>query len=203
MYNGMLSILQKGSQFVSITVEGDEDVLYTIKSDYTQDIEALSGSTTIIPNLDPQKEYIFTSSRIEEVAEETLVGRLVITNSKTFLSLAEVQLTNSSGNTNFATRGTANQSSTGFGGVASRAIDGNVNQKYGGGSVTHTARAGWWQLKFSSPVAGKRIAILNRDDGFSIRDRLRGSILKIFDQNNEIIFTKTLTNASKQTYTFL
>ena len=39
---------------------------------------------------------------------------------------------------NLALGGTASQSSTGFGGVASRAIDGNRNGTYNAGSVTHT-----------------------------------------------------------------
>lgn len=196
----MLSLHNKGSNFVAITVTGDEDVLYTIKSEHTEDIEALSGSTTIISNLDPQKEYTFTSSRIEEVTEKTLVSRVIITNPRLVLSLAEVQLVNSSGNTNFASRGIATQSSTSFGGVASRAIDGNVSQNWTDGGITHTSRPGWWKLTFTSPVPAAKIIILNRNGSASLLDRLRGSILQIYDQNGDLVLQKTLTAASRQAY---
>lgn len=54
--------------------------------------------------------------------------------------------------------GSALQSSTSSGGVASRAMDGNTNTDWGGGSCTHTNGGGpgteWWsaQLDFHSIV---------------------------------------------------
>ena len=40
---------------------------------------------------------------------------------------------------NVAPQGTASQSTTGFGGNAARANDGNTNGVFGGGSITHSA----------------------------------------------------------------
>jgi hypothetical protein len=46
--------------------------------------------------------------------------------------------------------GVATQSSEGWSGRPSRAVDGNTNQGYGGGSCTHTGHhAGWWRLDFA------------------------------------------------------
>jgi len=62
----------------------------------------------------------------------------------------------------------ASQSSTGFSGVASRALDGNTSGRYNNRSVTHTASGdsqAWWtaSLENSSNVA--QIELFNRTDG--------------------------------------
>jgi hypothetical protein len=57
--------------------------------------------------------------------------------------------------TNLALAGTATQSTTAFGGDASRAIDGNTDGRYSKGSVTHSGGHGdgdpeaWWQVKLA------------------------------------------------------
>jgi len=62
--------------------------------------------------------------------------------------------------------GVASQSSTGFGGVASRGNDGNTNGVYGGGSVTHTqSEAGaWWQVDLGELRVLESIMLFNRID---------------------------------------
>lgn len=62
---------------------------------------------------------------------------------------------------------TASQSSLQAGGVASRAIDGNYNGSYPGGSVTHTDNAeanGWWQVDLGAPREITEIKLFNRSD---------------------------------------
>jgi len=57
------------------------------------------------------------------------------------------------------------QSSTGFNGVASRAIDGNTNGSYNNGSVTHTANGdaqAWWQASLSGVSSVTEIELWNR-----------------------------------------
>ena len=52
--------------------------------------------------------------------------------------------------------GKATQSTTDFGGVASRANDGNTDGNYANQSVTHTLNndsEAWWQLELKEPVA--------------------------------------------------
>lgn len=62
---------------------------------------------------------------------------------------------------------TATQSSLQAGGVASRAIDGNYNGAYPGGSVTHTDNGeaeGWWQVDLGEPREIVEIRLFNRSD---------------------------------------
>jgi alpha-L-fucosidase 2 len=62
----------------------------------------------------------------------------------------------------------ASQSSEGYGGVASRAVDGNTDGNWGAGSVTHTAAAGspepWWQVDLQAALPIHSIQIWNRTD---------------------------------------
>lgn len=61
----------------------------------------------------------------------------------------------------------ATQSSLQAGGVPSRAIDGNYNGAYPGGSVTHTSNDeenGWWQVDLGTPRSINEIRIFNRSD---------------------------------------
>jgi hypothetical protein len=62
----------------------------------------------------------------------------------------------------------ATQSSTAWGGVAERAVDGDTNGSWSGGSVTHTAEDGspepWWQVDLGETVDIDEIAIWNRTD---------------------------------------
>jgi hypothetical protein len=60
----------------------------------------------------------------------------------------------------------ASQSSTSSGGLPARAIDGNYNQNWGGGSITHTAsQAGaWWQADLGSIQNVTGVHLFNRGD---------------------------------------
>lgn len=64
-----------------------------------------------------------------------------------------------------ATGKTATQSSTAFGGVASRAVDGNYDGTYNNGSVTHTNNArAWWQVDLGANKNISWIMLYNRTD---------------------------------------
>ena len=68
--------------------------------------------------------------------------------------------------------GKATQSTTEFSGVASRAIDGNTDGRYGMGSTTHTSDKDtnpWWQIDLQEPVAISEIVVWNRQNS---QDRL-------------------------------
>ncbi|MFK7926246.1 MAG: lamin tail domain-containing protein [Bacteroidia bacterium] len=58
----------------------------------------------------------------------------------------------------------AEQSSTGFGGLASRAVDGNTSGVWNNGSVAHTANEyqPWWQVDLGSPANITDIHLYNR-----------------------------------------
>jgi len=192
----MLSIKQKGSTTVTLSVSGNSDEKYKISGNLTEDIEVNSGSEVVFSNLESDKDHNFTSSLAG-------VSRLNIINSRAYLSLAEVQLLNDD-SFNFAPSGVATQSTTGFGGLANRAIDGNTNQFWTNGSITHTNNSsfGWWELNMPTPVNANKIVIYNRIDTAALADRLRGSILTIYNQDDEIILEQRLTKASIQSYSF-
>ena len=66
---------------------------------------------------------------------------------------------------NIAVGATASQSSTGFGGLAERAVDGNTDGRYSNQSVTHTAssdRNPWWQVDLGEQFAIEEVVLWNR-----------------------------------------
>jgi len=86
------------------------------------------------------------------------------------LNIAEVQAfeTGTGANVALASVGsTATQSSTDWGGVASRAIDGNTNGAWSGGSVQHTGSPNpdWWQVELASAANLDSVHIWGRTDG--------------------------------------
>lgn len=76
----------------------------------------------------------------------------------------------------------ATQQSAGWGGVPSRAVDGNTDGNYGAESFTHTADPSgqaWWQVDLGSSYAIDQIAIWNRTD--CCADRLSNYWLLVSD----------------------
>ena len=86
------------------------------------------------------------------------------------LSLAEVQVYGEENTdpfvTDLATEGMASQSSTRYGGVAGRAIDGNTNGAYNRRSVTHTTSQAqpWWEVDLTQQSAIEQVILFNRTD---------------------------------------
>ncbi|MEZ4885758.1 MAG: discoidin domain-containing protein [Chitinophagales bacterium] len=75
---------------------------------------------------------------------------------------------------NLAKGKTVRQSTTGYGGLASRAVDGNTNGNYNAGSVTHTERNDrnqWWEVDLGQVYDIGTIKIFNRTD--CCMDRLK------------------------------
>ncbi|GMH44697.1 hypothetical protein BSKO_12649 [Bryopsis sp. KO-2023] len=71
-------------------------------------------------------------------------------------------------------RKTVRQSSTAYGGIAQRAVDGNANSMWAGKSCTHTGLAPkpvWWQVDLGKVFKLTRVKITNRGD--CCWDRLR------------------------------
>jgi len=98
--------------------------------------------------------------------------------------------------------GAASQSSTAYSdagyngsGPASRAIDGNTNGNYFGGSVTHTGfdKNGFWQVSLGKNFDLTDIQIFNRTD--CCTDRLTNFTLSVTDASNSTVFTHIYTGA--------
>ncbi|WP_162179429.1 Ig-like domain-containing protein [Polaribacter sp. Hel1_85] len=94
--------------------------------------------------------------------------------------------------TNFALQSgaTATQSSTGYGGVASNAIDGDTNGSWSNGSVTHTSTETdpYWLLDLSSTESINNITIYNRTDSCCYQ-RLDDFIVEILDENLNVVYS--------------
>jgi len=105
------------------------------------------------------------------------------------VSLAEVEVWGHQSLQNLARHplATANQSSTGSGGVASRAIDGNTDPTFNNGSVSHTDPAVtgevWWEVNLNGSSLISEVWLYNRGD--CCGDRLSNFRLSVFSGSVE------------------
>ena len=116
---------------------------------------------------------------------------------KGHLQLAEVQIF--SGTENVALKGSASQSTTGFGGEAKRAIDGKTDGDFfKGNSVSHTATGDakpWWEVDLKSAQAIDRIVIWGRTDGRS--EELANFKVSVLDEVRDATFERTVKDQPK------
>lgn len=114
------------------------------------------------------------------------------------LHLAEVQAF--AEQENVALKGKAKQSTTGYGGVAKLAIDGNVDGDfYKSKSVTHNANGdaeAWWELDLGQEHALTKLVVWNRTDN-GLQSRLDGFRLQVLNSDREIAWEKTFSKAPK------
>ncbi len=121
------------------------------------------------------------------------VGRYVrieLPGEKRTLTLAEVEVF--SDGTNVARQGRATQSSTGYGGVPERAIDGNTSGSFGDGHQTHTnenMKDPWWEVDLGSERAIEAISVWNRTDS-DLGKRLEGFSITVRDSDKQVVFSK-------------
>lgn len=109
------------------------------------------------------------------------------------LTLAEVQVL-SRGN-NVALDGTATQSSTNWGGLASRAIDGITSGRYGDNGQTHTNENQpdtWWEADLGAEHDLDAVVVWNRtESGGSYVSRLDGYVLSVLDGERRTVWRET------------
>jgi hypothetical protein len=109
---------------------------------------------------------------------------------------------------NVAPAGTASQSSTAFGGIASHAIDGNTNGNHSAGSVTHTdVEQGWWQVQLDHLYIVSEINVFNRTDccatridGFEVL--LFNGASQVWSSGNIGTFVPTITGPDLSAMSF-
>jgi hypothetical protein len=94
---------------------------------------------------------------------------------------------------NVALKGRATQSTTGFGGLAQIAIDGDVESK----SFSHTAKddpSPWWEVDLGSTQDLSHVVVWNRTDN-KLQSRLNGFRLIVLDEQRKTLFEKAFTTA--------
>ena len=109
----------------------------------------------------------------------------------------------SSSDSNIAENGTATQSSTSFGGSASRAIDGDTNGAFRGSSVTHTSsndNDAWWQVNLGSNTNIGQVVVWNRTDN-CCTFRLGDFTVRVLNSNGNTVFTQRITSAPSPSVT--
>eukprot|EP00116_Pleurobrachia_bachei_P000230 sb/3460492/ len=122
--------------------------------------KTLCGSVTYVNG---QSVYVVDcgSPIVGEIVKVSLDGD--------YLTLCEVEILGSetvNGVNLIASSLTASQSSTGWNGVASRAIDGNANGDYWNHTCTHTSSASnnWWEVSLGAVSKIHRVVIYGRTD---------------------------------------
>ncbi len=110
-----------------------------------------------------------------------------------YLHMAEVQVFN--GARNVAPAGTASQSGSFGDATAAKAIDGNTNGNWSGGSVSHTERQDnpWWEVDLGSEQPVHRIVIFNRTDG-DLENRLDRFRVSLLDESRTPVWQRLMTH---------
>lgn len=114
--------------------------------------------------------------------------RIELPGDKRILTLAEVEVFKGGGQ-NVAREGKATQSSTGHGGVAERAIDGNKDPDFKSRGQTHTQDGGtanpWWELDLGNAAQIEQVVVFNRR---GYEERLADFTLVLLDAQRKEVF---------------
>ncbi|WPR73170.1 Ig-like domain-containing protein [Flavobacterium sp. NG2] len=170
--------------------------------------ETLTLSAEVSPTNAVNKNIIWSSSAptIASVDSNGLVKGLAVGNAIISATIEDggfvssCMLTVVDGtNFNLALIGTATQSSTDFGAVASRAIDGNTDGTFGNGSVTHTLTEvnPWWQVDLGYETTIGTIKLFNRLG--SNYTRLSNYTLSIYNASGVPVYSETFAEAPNLT----
>lgn len=130
------------------------------------------------------------------------IGRYVhisISGKNKTLSLAEVQVYKNG--TNIALKKPTKQNSTGYGGLSSRAVDGNTSDDWGKGPITQTAgntEYSAWEVDLGNEAKIDNIKINNRK-GFE--KRINGVEILILDQSRKSVWGEKRVDASSSEIT--
>ena len=105
--------------------------------------------------------------------------------------------------TNVARQGTATQSSLCWGGVPSRAIDGNTAQNWGSNSISHTCNEAtpWWMVDLGSEQTIGTVVLWNRMDEGN-RDRFIDSEVQVLDENEVVVASQPIINSISKNYIY-
>merc|ERR1719399_2080996 len=93
----------------------------------------------------------------------------------------EVEVLGELSNIELARGKPTSQSSTGYGGGASRAVDGNTSGNWGHSSCTHTNKNSneWWKVELGAQYSIDKVVVWNRSD--CCADRLNHAKVMVDD----------------------
>lgn len=112
----------------------------------------------------------------------------VIAGPARWLCIAEAQVF--SGGQNVALRQPARQSSTGFGGDATLAVDGNTDGHWGGKSIIHTSNGAgeWWEVELPRTCTIDNVVLWPRSE---TPERLAGCTVQLLDEQRQTVWQGT------------
>ncbi|MDB4384291.1 DUF1553 domain-containing protein, partial [Akkermansiaceae bacterium] len=125
--------------------------------------------------------------------------RIELPGNSKIIHVAEVQTFDTAG-VNVALKGKAKQSTTGYGGDARLAIDGNTNGIFTAKSTTHTNdgdKAPYWEVDLGAEYDLSRLAVWNRTDN-KLQSRLDGFKLSVLDAKRVPVWEQTFAKAPKR-----
>ena len=117
--------------------------------------------------------------------------RIRLVGPEKILSLAEVEIIEKGTGTVLTEGKEALQSSDHEEAVAGRAIDGNTEQEFAKGSVTHTQTSAypWWQVDLGGEYEIGKISVHNRaEEG----GRLQGALVEVLDPGHQIVWVASV-----------
>ncbi len=128
--------------------------------------------------------------------------RVRLPGDKRILQIAELQILETGSGKELQTAGKARQSSTHAKGEAAKAIDGNADQDFNKGSVSHTneQKNPWFVVDLGDVKDISTIKVFNRGD--CCGDRIKGAIVEVIDAGLNVVYSQTLSE-EKSTYEFV
>ncbi|MFO0909721.1 MAG: DUF1553 domain-containing protein [Isosphaeraceae bacterium] len=188
----------------SLKVASNPKQTITLKVDSLKSLSALRLETIPDPGLPgkgagygPEGNFNLGRVSAELIPGSKPTGKYVrveLPGESKWLALAEVEVF--SDGKNVARQGKASQSSTDFGGDASRAIDGKTDGDfYKALSTSHTAadKNPWWELALDRAVAVDRVVVWNRTDG--VGSRLANFKVTLLDADRRPVWETTVAEA--------
>ena len=178
-----------GDPITTIHLTDDDQYYEWNISDYAR--ENTRGELNIAFDIAPSNSASHLFSSIQSSRDpELLIAARVDTPSPT------------GGFQNIAPLGTANQSSTDFGGSASRAIDGNTDGRYSNNSVTHTTNRNrpTWRVDWDDSYEIDEIRIFNRTDS-CCTSRLSDFTVSVINSSGNTVFSRVINGQAGPTTT--
>ncbi len=179
---------ERAWQLASGSIRGISDILTA-----TPNIGDTKLKEALYPKIKPLLRSLPPPLAANTKASTGTLGRFIridLPGNKRTLTLAEVEVM--SGGKNIASGGKATQSSTGHGGAAERAIDGNKSGTFGDGGQTHSnenEKNPWWELDLGAEKPIESISVWNRTDG-DLGKRLDGFKLSVLDASRKAVYAR-------------
>ena len=128
--------------------------------------------------------------------------RVRLPGDKKILQLAELQILETGSGAELQKSASARQSSTHEKGEAKKAIDGNTEQDFTKGSVSHTAESKdpWFVVDLGGVKDISTIRVFNRGD--CCGDRIKGAVVEVIDAGLSVVHSETLKE-EMSTYEFV